>query len=350
MIAAATHGVFSGPAYERLAYEESGIERIVVTDTMPLRPARRTTSPCSRRPRPWPTRSGGSSPTTPSARSSPARTSFSSANRPTARRGFDHVTVRALKRIGHKGADSIRPGNTLESFEAAVAAGVEMIELDVLRPRSEFPDGDWRQAEAGPAAAGAAPLLVAHDWGDAARRDPLTLDETLDAFTRAPLDQVEIDCDLKIAGREDDVVAALGQRGLTERASISTMEVSSLRVLRGLDAGLRLGWTVPRVTRDWNAVSWAKLLVIAGLVTLRRRLPTEVRRQAPELGVHSIWAYNHPSYSACSVPVCDSRRCCPARRCPDGFSSPVHPCSQSPYSRSMCCSIKSRLTPCSRSA
>ncbi|MEK6327376.1 MAG: glycerophosphodiester phosphodiesterase [Actinomycetota bacterium] len=197
-----------------------------------------------------------------------------------------------MKRIGHKGADSIRPGNTLESFEAAVAAGVEMIELDVLRPRSEFHDGDWRRAVAGPVAAGAAALLVAHDWGDAARREPLTLDEALDAFTRAPLDQVEIDCDLKIAGREDEVVAALGQRGLMERASISTMEVSSLRVLRELDAGLRLGWTVPRVTRDWNSVSWAKLLVIAGLVSLRRRLPKDVRRQAPELGVHSIWAYD----------------------------------------------------------
>src|SRR5215212_11511096 len=38
VIACATHGVFSGPAYERLAYETSGIERIVVTDTIPLRP------------------------------------------------------------------------------------------------------------------------------------------------------------------------------------------------------------------------------------------------------------------------------------------------------------------------
>jgi ribose-phosphate pyrophosphokinase len=38
VIACATHGVFSGPAYERLAYENSGIERIVVTDTLPLRP------------------------------------------------------------------------------------------------------------------------------------------------------------------------------------------------------------------------------------------------------------------------------------------------------------------------
>jgi ribose-phosphate pyrophosphokinase len=38
VIACATHGVFSGPAYERLAYENSGIERVVVTDTIPLRP------------------------------------------------------------------------------------------------------------------------------------------------------------------------------------------------------------------------------------------------------------------------------------------------------------------------
>jgi ribose-phosphate pyrophosphokinase len=38
VIASATHGVFSGAAYERLAYESSGIERIVVTDTVPLRP------------------------------------------------------------------------------------------------------------------------------------------------------------------------------------------------------------------------------------------------------------------------------------------------------------------------
>jgi ribose-phosphate pyrophosphokinase len=38
VIACATHGVFSGPAYERLAFEKSGIEMIVVSDTIPLRP------------------------------------------------------------------------------------------------------------------------------------------------------------------------------------------------------------------------------------------------------------------------------------------------------------------------
>ena len=59
VIATATHGVFSGPAYERLAYEESGIERIVVTDTIPLRPgAPENIAVLS------PTRSVASSPTT----------------------------------------------------------------------------------------------------------------------------------------------------------------------------------------------------------------------------------------------------------------------------------------------
>jgi glycerophosphoryl diester phosphodiesterase len=197
-----------------------------------------------------------------------------------------------LKRIGHKGADAIRPGNTLESFEAAVAAGAEMIELDVLRPRSEFADGgDWRRAVAGPAPAGAPPLLVAHDWGDAARRSPMALDAVLDAFTEPPLDRVEVHCDLKIAGREDEVVAALHGRGLMARGSVSTMEVSSLRAFAELEPELSRGWTLPKVTRDWNSMPWAKPAVLAALVWLRMRLPGIVRRHAPELGVRSIWAY-----------------------------------------------------------
>jgi glycerophosphoryl diester phosphodiesterase len=213
-------------------------------------------------------------------------------------------TLPRITRIGHKGADSIRPGNTLESFEAAVAAGVEMIELDVLRPRADFRDGgDWRRAAAGPAAAPGGPLLIAHDWGDATRREPLTLDEALDAFTRPSLDGVEIDCDLKIAGREGEVTAALRERGLLQRARVSTMEVSSLGELRRLEPELRLGWTVPRITRDWSTIWWAKPLVIGGLVSLRARLPRIVLRRAPELGLRSIWAY-HPVITARLARAC----------------------------------------------
>ena len=83
-----------------------------------------------------------------------------------------------MLRIGHKGADAIAPGNTLESFAAAVEAGVDVIELDVLRPQSDFAAGTrLAPRRGGPGRGHGGPLLVAHDWGDARRREPLTLAE-----------------------------------------------------------------------------------------------------------------------------------------------------------------------------
>lgn len=198
-----------------------------------------------------------------------------------------------MLRIGHKGADAIRPGNTLESFTAAVEAGVDAIEFDVLRPRADFADpAAWRTAPAGPARSPGGPLLVAHDWGDAARREPLTLAEALDAFTRPPLDRVRIDLDLKVAGREDEVVAALRERDLLERAMVSTMEVRSLHFLREHEPALQRGWTLPRVHRDWNSKRWARPLVLAGSAAFRARLPALVHAHAPRLGVWSIWVFH----------------------------------------------------------
>ena len=69
-----------------------------------------------------------------------------------------------LRRVGHKGADLIAPGNTRESFDAALAAGVDMIEFDVLpvrwpadnddaaraRPRPRAPDRRRDDARGGP--------------------------------------------------------------------------------------------------------------------------------------------------------------------------------------------------------
>ena len=119
-----------------------------------------------------------------------------------------------MLRIGHKGADALVQGNTLESFAAAVEAGVDAIEFDVLRPRGDFDQAsDWRRAPAGPGRA-SGPLLVAHDWGDASRRRPLTLEAALDALAEPPFERLRFDLDLKVAGREDEVVAALAERDL----------------------------------------------------------------------------------------------------------------------------------------
>jgi glycerophosphoryl diester phosphodiesterase len=191
------------------------------------------------------------------------------------------------RRVGHKGAESIVPGNTIESFGAAAELGVEMIELDVL----------WTEAGAPRLpVAERAPLIVAHDWGDAAGRDPHTLAEALKAFTRPPLDRVEIDCDLKLPGREYDLVAALHDHGLVERSMVSTMYVESLAAVRALEPSLRLGWTYPKVTKPWDRRRWARPAVVGVMAAMRRRLPQLVERRAPELGAAAVWIF-HPLIS-----------------------------------------------------
>jgi glycerophosphoryl diester phosphodiesterase len=192
-----------------------------------------------------------------------------------------------LRLVGHKGADLIAPGNTLESFRAAVEAGVDTIEFDVLWR----PDGHPRLP-----ASERSPLVVAHDWHDAESRTPLTLDETLDAFAQAPLDGVEIDLDIKLPGREPEIIAAVRERGLLERSMVSTMELSTLNRIRELEPGLRRGWTYPKVRRDWASKRWARGPMLAALSVMRQRLPGLAAQELPRLGVEAMWVY-HPLVS-----------------------------------------------------
>jgi glycerophosphoryl diester phosphodiesterase len=193
----------------------------------------------------------------------------------------------SILRVGHKGADLIEPGNTIASFEAAVEVGVDVIEIDVLWTR----DGHPRIASAE-----RTPLVVAHDWHDTERRTPLTLTAALDIFLRPPLDRVEVDLDLKLPGREEEIAEALRERQLLERARISTMELSSIARIGELEPSLRRGWTYPKVTRDWASKRWARGPMLAALVAMRRRLPALATRALPELGVDSMWVY-HPLVS-----------------------------------------------------
>lgn len=199
---------------------------------------------------------------------------------------------RELRLVGHKGADLIAPGNTVESFRAAVAAGVDTIELDVLWLRDAHLPLEQR-----------APLVVAHDWGDAERRTPLRLTEALDAFLEPPLDEVEIDLDIKLPGREEELVEALRERGLTERAMVSTMELYTLGRVLELAPELRRGWTYPKVTKDWNAKPWAKPALPVALAGMRYRLPGLAAQKLPQLGVEAMWVY-HPLVSARLGRIC----------------------------------------------
>jgi glycerophosphoryl diester phosphodiesterase len=135
------------------------------------------------------------------------------------------------------------------------------------------------------------PLIVAHDWRDAARREPLTLTQALDAFLEPPLDRVEVDLDVKLPGREEEIVAALRERDLLGRAMVSTMELSTLGRIRELEPTLRRGWTYPKVTKDWASKRWAKAPMLAALAWLRQRLPGLAARELPRMDVEAMWVY-----------------------------------------------------------
>jgi len=133
----------------------------------------------------------------------------------------------ALIRVGHKGADALAPGNTLASFDAAIAVGVEMIEFDVL-----------------PARRGGA-LYVAHDFGALDRANPLLLEDALAHMSTPAYDGVRLQLDIKRPGAEPAVAAALRRSGTLSRAFVSTAVASVLARFRELEPGLPLGWTVP---------------------------------------------------------------------------------------------------------
>jgi glycerophosphoryl diester phosphodiesterase len=183
--------------------------------------------------------------------------------------------VPALKRIGHKGAAHIAPGNTLESFDAALAAGVDMVEFDVL---PEHPDGSGD-------------LVLAHDFAEAGRRAPLTLETGLEHFAQDAWASVELDVDLKLAGYESRVIDALRGYGLAERALISTQERESLPVIRAAAPEMRLGWSVPKVRRNYLANPFTRVPALAAAQYGRRVLPVRGARAIRAGQIDAIMAH-----------------------------------------------------------
>jgi glycerophosphoryl diester phosphodiesterase len=197
-----------------------------------------------------------------------------------------------MRLVGHKGADLIVRGNTVESFKAAADAGVDTIELDVIWIR----DADLPLEQR-------APLMVAHDWAAHAAHPPLPLTEALDAFLEPPLDQVEIDLDIKLPGREEEFIAALKERGLIDRAMISTTEMHVLKRVLELEPNLRRGWTYPKAGRDYNRRPWAKPMLHAALAAMRLQLPGLAAEKLPKFGVFAMWVY-HPLVSPKLASIC----------------------------------------------
>jgi glycerophosphoryl diester phosphodiesterase len=163
---------------------------------------------------------------------------------------------RTCRRVGHSiikaGADLSELGARLEG------AGWDMVELDVLAHGDE--------------------LLVAHSSGDLEHPRPLRFAAALAALRDALPESVEFDVDVKGTGYEAEVLATLRELGLVERTLVSTMETSSLRLLRAAAPELRLGLSVPKARRDYLSHPFTRPGAYVMLAYLRRVLPGQVAK------------------------------------------------------------------------
>jgi glycerophosphoryl diester phosphodiesterase len=180
--------------------------------------------------------------------------------------------------IGHRGAAALAPENTLRSFRAALEAGVDMVEFDVL-------------------GLGSGELVVAHshdlhevshgatdgtlrDLSLAALRELApelpTLDEAL-AFFVEEAPGLGVHVDLKEAAVTETLLAALRHHGLVERTLVSSFHRSALRRLARVEPALRTGISFPEDQLGIADRRGSAPVIRAGLHALRPAMPVLAR-------------------------------------------------------------------------
>lgn len=158
-------------------------------------------------------------------------------------------------RIGHRGAAALAPENTLPSFRAARAAGVDLIEFDVITGL----DGA---------------LVVAHSVPEIQPETPSFEDALRFFVDEAP--ELGVHVDLKQLGREREVVAALRRFDLVARTFVSSSSIRTVRRLATLE-GPPAGITVPRGVLGISEDGRTAPLARAGLRALRIITPLLIR-------------------------------------------------------------------------
>jgi glycerophosphoryl diester phosphodiesterase len=154
------------------------------------------------------------------------------------------------KRVGHRGAHAVVRGNTLESFEAALDLGVDMIEFDVCAVRGR--------------------LGIAHNLLDARLRGCLALDAGLAHLAAPRFAGIELNVDLKHPGCEPGCLEALRRHGLLERSLISSHHPVVVDRVRALEPDARTGLSVggPLARRLTGLRDWRR--IVADALTARR--------------------------------------------------------------------------------
>jgi glycerophosphoryl diester phosphodiesterase len=163
--------------------------------------------------------------------------------------------------VAHRGASAEAPENSREAFLAAVAAGADLVELDVTHG-----------------------LVVAHDTG----APGLHLFQVLELLAPHP---IGLHIDLKQPGDESAVLDALDQYGLRERTLLSTAFPRVARLLGALAPDVPRAIGYPRDRVGVAEFTWPGALTRTGAAALRAAMPARIplllaRTQATVLALH----------------------------------------------------------------
>ncbi len=197
-----------------------------------------------------------------------------------------------LLRVGHRGAATLAPENTLASFEAALARGVDAIEFDVLDlvegPLVLAHSNDLREVSHGQAVGTVRDRSLA-ELRELAPELP-TLDEALAFFADHP--EVGVHVDLKLQSRLDELADALRRHGLSGRTVVSSFHRPSLAVLARAAPGVRIGFTYPE---DRRGISRRRILhpaIRLSTVVLRAALARRVPAMLARAGANALMLHH----------------------------------------------------------
>lgn len=197
--------------------------------------------------------------------------------------------------LGHRGARSAAPENSLAAFDLALAHGCDGFEFDVRLTRDARPVicHDPRLAYRSVRRSTYSQLCERLGRAlppDIARPSLLpSLDDVLARFAN----RAWLDIEVKVAGLEKAVVDAVGRHGLRRNFCVSSFRLSVLEELRACDPDLPLGLLTDK---RWRIARWDRYdaqVVIPHYRLVSRRLVEEVHAAGKLL---IAWTVNSPRW------------------------------------------------------
>jgi glycerophosphoryl diester phosphodiesterase len=192
-------------------------------------------------------------------------------------------------RIGHRGAATLAPENTLRSFRAAVEVGVDLIEFDVLDLVGGplvLAHSDHLDEVSHGAARGRVRSQTLSSLRELAPELP-TLDDALAYFVDEAPD-IGLHIDLKLRIRLDELGAAIVRHRLEARTVVSGVHISALQAVARAAPGVQVGITYPEDRLSISRKPYLWPIVSLGLTSMRASIPLRLPRLARRAGARAV--------------------------------------------------------------